>query len=166
MDAYPNKSYLNISFFYIKIMLMQTSKPECQTCGRKISTSGSRPSSIEFRRRVNNFNTLDDIFRSKDYLARYIKGKFRLREYVNEFIDGLEDLTGNHTPTDNISDIRIWIFNYTYNIQNRCDIVNPEDPVYDFLRANYPDINQTFHEFYDNYSHWQEAKPLNGNHVS
>lgn len=147
-------------------MSMQTSKPECQTCGRKIlPCTMPRPSSIEFRRRVNNLDTLDDIFRSKDYLARYIKSKFRLSEYVNEFMDGLEDLTGNYAPTDNIIDIRIWIFNYTDNIQNRCDLVNPENHVYDFLRANYSDINETFHDFYNNYTHWHD-KPLNGNHVS
>ena len=85
---------------------------------------------------------------------------------MNEFIDGLEDLTRNHSSTDSIDDIRIWIFNYTYNIQDRCDIVNPEDPIYDLLRANFSDINETFHDFYDTYSHWQEAKPLNRNHVS
>jgi hypothetical protein len=153
-------------------MSMQVSKPECQTCGRKIPTSVNRPSSIEFRRRVNNFNTLDDIFKSKDYLTRYIKSKFRLKEYVDEFINKLEDLTscarehgGLIAQHNDIDDIRIWIFNYTYNIQNKCDLANPEDPVYEFLRTNYSDINQTFHDFYDNYSHWQD-KPLNGNHVS
>ena len=58
-------------------MSIQTiAKPECQTCGRKIPISGARLSSIEFRRRVNGINTLNDLLEFRNYLACYIKNKF------------------------------------------------------------------------------------------
>ena len=41
----------------------------------------------------------------------------------------------------------------------------PESPVYEFLRSNYSEIDETFHDFYNNYSH-NIDKPLHRNHVS
>ena len=58
---------------------MSNTKPKCQTCGRKILTSGSRLSSIGFRRRVNGITTLDDLINSKEYLAQFVKADFTLK---------------------------------------------------------------------------------------
>ena len=141
-------------------MSIQTiAKPECQTCGRKIPISGVRLSSIEFRRRVNDINTLDNLLESRDYLACYIKNKFRLREYVDNFLEGLEEMTDSYNstadPIKEIEYIRIWIFGYINNLKTQCDLLNPEDSVYDHLRSNYSDINETFSEFYDNYAQFR-----------
>ena len=57
---------------------MSNIKLKCQTCGRKIPTSGSRLSSIGFRRRVNGITTLDDLINSKEYLAQFVKSQFQL----------------------------------------------------------------------------------------
>src|SRR5256885_8634466 len=70
---------------------MTNTKSKCQTCGRKISTSGSRLSSIGFRRRVNGITTLDDLINSKKYLAQFVKSRFHLKEYVNKFLARLKD---------------------------------------------------------------------------
>ena len=70
---------------------MSNTKPKCQTCGRKIPTSGSRLSSIGFRRRVNGINTLDDLINSKEYLAQFVKSRFYLKEYVDKFLAELEE---------------------------------------------------------------------------
>ena len=39
-------------------------------------------SSIEFRHYVNSIDTLEKLIDSKEYLARYIKSKFRIEEYT------------------------------------------------------------------------------------
>src|SRR5437764_13836534 len=71
---------------------MSNTKPKCQTCGRKIPTSGSRLSSIGFRRRVNGITTLDDLINSKEYLAQFVKSRFQLKEYVDKFLTRLEEI--------------------------------------------------------------------------
>ena len=71
---------------------MSNTKPKCQTCGRKIPTSGSRLSSIGFRRRVNGITTLDDLINSKKYLAQFVKSRFHLKEYVDKFLVRLEEI--------------------------------------------------------------------------
>ena len=70
---------------------MSNTKPKCQTCGRKIPTSGLRLSSIGFRRKVNGITTLDDIINSKEYLAQFVKSRFQLKEYVDKFLARLEE---------------------------------------------------------------------------
>ena len=71
---------------------MSNTKPKCQTCGRKIPTSGSRLSSIGFRRKVNGITTLDDLINSKEYLAQFVKSRFQLKEYVDKFLARLEEM--------------------------------------------------------------------------
>ena len=116
-------------------MLIQIiAKSECQTYGRKILISEVRLNSIEFRRRVNNINTLNDLLESRDYLACYIKNKFQLKEYVDDFLEGLEKMTNSYNSTADflkeIEYIRIWIFSYINNLKTQCDLLNPEDSVY------------------------------------
>ena len=43
-------------------------KPECQTCGRKVPTSGVRLSSIEFRRKVNNIKNMEELITLGNFL--------------------------------------------------------------------------------------------------
>src|ERR1041385_8353642 len=88
MNASPDriiqKGNLNKSIFYVDIKMSNT-KPKCQTCGRKIPTSGSRLSSIGFRRKVNSITTLDDLINSKEYLAQFVKSQFhRSEEHTSE----------------------------------------------------------------------------------
>ena len=51
-------------------------KPECQTCGRKVPTSGARLSSIEFRRKINSMKTIEELAECKDYFAQFVKSRF------------------------------------------------------------------------------------------
>jgi len=80
-------------------------RPKCQTCGRKIPTSGMRPSSIEFRCRVNEITTLDKLNSSKKYLASFVKSRFRIKECVSRF---LEELGEQIMLTDFIDPNRIY----------------------------------------------------------
>ena len=93
---------------------MSNTKPKCQTCGRKIPTSGSRLSSIGFRRRVNGITTLDDLINSKKYLAQFVKSRFQLKEYVDKFLARLEeiDCIDPENPADDIPNIKTWILKY------------------------------------------------------
>src|SRR5437764_4068170 len=102
---------------------MSNTKPKCQTCGRKIPTSGSRLSSIGFQRRVNGITTLDDFINSKEYLAQFVKSRFHLKEYVDKFLARLEeeiDCINPENPDDNIPNIKTWILKYYDDIDPEC----------------------------------------------
>src|SRR5439155_22079471 len=93
---------------------MSNTKPKCQTCGRKIPTSGSRLSSIGFRRRVNGITTLDDLINSKEYLAQFVKSRFQLKEYVDKFLARLEEeinCIDPEDPADNIPILKLGYLN-------------------------------------------------------
>lgn len=139
-------------------------KPECQSCGRKVSTSGARLSSIEFCRKINSIKTMEELIDCKDYLTQFVKSRFRLKKYVDTFLERLEEQI-----SDDIDAIKTWILVYRDNTDWGSEIPllgnDPESPVYDFLYSNYPEIDDTFCDFYNNYSQWTD-KPLNRNHVS
>ena len=122
-------------------------------------------SSIEFRRYVNSIDTLEKLIDSKEYLARYIKSKFRIKEYVDRFLEELEVMLEYHDPTLDIGYIKIWILTYAYTPAKGCNFDDPERPVYEFLQSYYPDINETFQEFYNKYAH-NTDKALSKNYVS
>ena len=150
---------------------MSNTKPKCQTCGRKIPTSGSRLSSIGFRRRVNGITTLDDLINSKEYLAQFVKSRFHLKEYVDKFLARLEeiDCIDPENPADYISNIKTWILKYYDDTDpERKGFLlgkDPESPLYEFLRTEYPEINEPFQEFYEYYAQ-NVNNPLNKNYVS
>ena len=91
---------------------MSNTKPKCQTCGRKIPTSGSRLSSIGFRCKVNGITTLDDLINSKEYLAQFVKSRFHLKEYVDKFLARLEEEINCIDPDDPGDDIPILKLGY------------------------------------------------------
>ena len=140
---------------------MSNTKPKCQTCGRKIPTSGSRLSSIGFRRRVNGITTLDDLINSKEYLAQFVKSRFHLKEYV--------DCIDPENPADDISNIKTWILKYYDDTDpERKGFLlgkDPESPLYEFLCTEYSEINEPFQEFYEYYAQ-NVDNPLNKNYVS
>src|SRR6185295_8170834 len=106
---------------------MSNTKPKCQTCGHKISTSGSRLSSIGFRHRVNSITTLDNLINSKEYLAK-------LEEEIDCFDQG--------KSADDIPNIKTWILKYYDDTDpERKGFLlgkDPESPLYEFLRTKYP----------------------------
>ena len=142
-------------------------KPECQTCGRKVPTSGARLSSIEFRRKINSIKTIEELTACKDYFAQFVKSRFWLKECVSEFLRGLEDQI--FINDSNIGAIKIWILNYKDNSEPESKGMllgkDPESPLYEFLRLQYSEINETFNEFYEYYAQ-NIDNPLNKNHVS
>jgi hypothetical protein len=151
---------------------MSNTKPKCQTCGRKIPTSGSRLSSIGFRRKVNSITTLDDLINSKEYLAQFVKSRFHLKEYVDKFLAELEegiDCIDPENPDVDIPNIKTWILAYYDDTDpERKDFLlgkDPESPLYEFLRTEYPEINEPFQEFYEYYAQ-NVDNPLNKNYVS
>ena len=139
-----------------------TNKPECQTCGHKVSTSGVKLSSIEFRRKINKIKNMEELTSSKDYIAQFVKSRFRLKEYVNEFLRQLEEIDDS-----DINNIKTWILEYEDDSGSKGMLLgnDPESPLYEFLYHNYPELNDTFHDFYNNYAS-STANPLNKNHVS
>ena len=148
---------------------MSNTKPKCQTCGRKIPTSGSRLSSIGFRRKVNSINTLDDLINSKKYLAQFVKSRFQLKEYVDKFLARLEEEIDCIDPENlgnDIPNIKTWILKY-YDPERKGFLLgkDPESPLYEFLHTEYPEINEPFQEFYEYYAQ-NVDNPLNKNYVS
>src|ERR1044071_8344742 len=89
---------------------MSNTKPKCQTCRRKIPTSGSRLSSIGFRRKVNGITTLDDLINYKEYLEQFVKSRFHLKEYVDKFLARLEE--DIDCIDDDTRNIKTWINKY------------------------------------------------------
>jgi len=140
-------------------------KPNCQSCGRKVPTSGTRLSSIEFRRKINGIKTMEELIDCKDYLAQFVKSRFQLQKYVDAFLSGLKD----QISTDNVDAIKIWILVYKDTLEQSGKMLlsndQPESHVYEFLYSNYSEIDETFHDFYDTYSQFLD-KPLTRNHVS
>jgi hypothetical protein len=122
-------------------------------------------SSIEFRRYVNSIDTLEKLIDSKEYLARYIKSKFQIKEYVDQFLEELEMMLKYQEQGHDIGYIKIWILTYASTSAKGSNFDDPERPVYEFLQSNYPDINETFQEFYNKYAH-NTDKPLSKNYVS
>jgi hypothetical protein len=170
-DRIMQKRNLNRSIFYVDIKMSNT-KPKCQTCGRKIPTSGSRLSSIGFRRKVNGITTLDDLINSKEYLAQFVKSRFILKEYVDKFLARLKeeiDCIDPENPDNDIPNIKTWILKYYDDTDpERKGFLldkDPESPLYEFLRTEYPEINEPFQEFYEYYAH-NVDNPLNKNYVS
>ena len=121
-------------------------------------------SSIEFRCYVNDIESLEKLIDSKEYLARYIKSKFQIKEYVDRFLEELEPMLKYQEQGHDIGYIKIWIFTYATTTDGR-NFDDPERPVYEFLQSSYPNINETFQEFYNKYAH-NTDKPLSKNHVS
>ena len=151
---------------------MSNIKPKCQTCGHKFLTSKIRLSFIEFQCRVNGINTLDDLINSKEYLAQFVKSRFHLKEYVDKFLAKLEeeiDCIDPENPGDDIPNIKTWILKYYDDTDpERKGFLlgkDPESPLYEFLRIQYPEINEPFQEFYEYYAQ-DVDNPLNKNYVS
>ena len=76
-------------------------------------------------------------------------------------------------PGNDILRIKIWILSYTNTFETTKGNfaekyllgTDSETTLYNFLWSNYPDINKTFHEFYNNYAQ-NIVNPLNSNHVA
>src|SRR5579871_5780784 len=123
--------------------------------------TGVKLSSINFRRKIHSIKTIEEFINSTDYIKQFVRSRFN-KEAVNFFLEKLDfQFTIN---TSNIDAIKIWILNYTYNLQPLLG-KDPESPLYEYICLNYPDINISFNDFYQNYSA-NVSRPLNKNHVS
>jgi hypothetical protein len=125
--------------------------------------TGVKLSSINFRRKIHSIKTIEEFINSTDYIAQFVRNRFRCNKKAVKFF--LEKLAFQFTfNTTNIDAIKIWILNYTYNLQPLLG-KDPESPLYEYICLNYPDINLSFNDFYQNYSA-NVSHPLNKNHVS
>ena len=147
---------------------------KCQTCGRKIPTAGGKLSSIEFRRIINDINTLDKLISSKKYIGKFVYSKFRLIKYADNFLEKLEEEIQYIDPIattihEDLNRIRIWILNYIDQTEpdpKGALLGNDlESPVYQFLHSVYSEIDEPFHDFYNNYAS-NVDNSLSKNHVS
>ena len=145
-------------------MSMQTAtKTKCVTCGHIVGKPKVRLSSIEFRRYVNSITDLNTLIESKDYLTRFIRSEYKVKEFADKFLNDLETMIDsrgatNYVPPDNDIDcIRIWILGFI-NDQD-----GEEMGLYKFLQSEHhasgintehhtSGINETFNEFYQNYA--------------
>jgi hypothetical protein len=134
---------------------------KCLTCGHIIDSSSARLSAINFRRYVNSITDLNTLIRSKDYLTRFIRSRYRVKEFADKFLNDLE--TKIEESKESLTSIKIWILGFI----NIPDSRNPSEEVelYKFLRSRYSDIDATFDEFYQNYFASTNA-PMNKNRVS
>jgi hypothetical protein len=85
----PNKVFKQ--FYFLCSYNKMSIQSKCQTCGRKIPTAGGKLSSIEFRRTINDINTLDKLISSKEYIGKFVYSKFRLIKYADNFLEKLEE---------------------------------------------------------------------------
>jgi hypothetical protein len=133
--------------------------------------TGVKLSSINFRRKIHSIKTIEEFINSTDYIAQFVRNRFRCNKEAVDFF--LEKLAFQFTfNTTNIDAIKIWILNYTYNLQPLLG-KDPESPLYEYIystfrapqRDNGKAINISFNDFYQNYSA-NVSHPLNKNHVS
>lgn len=151
-------------------MSMQTAtKTKCVTCGHIVGKPKVRLSSIEFRRYVNSITDLNTLIESKDYLTRFIRSEYKVKEFADKFLNDLETMIDS-PPDNDIDCIRIWILGFI-NDQD-----GEEMGLYKFLQSEYhasginaehhtSGINETFNEFYQNYA-GNVHNPMNKNRVS
>ena len=120
-------------------------------------------SSIEFRRKIHTMKTMEDLKNSGEYIAQFVKNKYRYREYVDRFLKGLDEVVSSF---ETLEKIKIWILTY---IDNPSGVAllgdDPESSLYKFIHFNYTEINTSFSEFYQNYANTID-NPLNKNHIS
>jgi hypothetical protein len=131
----------------------------CPTCKHIISRDRVNLSSLEFRRLIHNITDLDELISNKDYLYRFIRSTYRVKEYADNFLEILEDKLDN----EELDTIKLWILSYINN--EDCAFPPKEIGLYKFLCLDDADIFMTFSEFYDSYSHWIED-PMSKNRVS
>ena len=134
-------------------------KTKCVTCGHIVGKPKVRLSSIEFRRYVNSIIALNTLIESKDYLTRFIRSEYKVKEFADKFLNDLETMID--IPANDIDCIRIWILGFI-NDQD-----GEEMGLYKFLQSEYraSGINETFNEFYQNYA-GNVHNPMNKNRVS
>jgi len=149
--------------------MVNQSKEHCPSCGHVVSKSQIYLSPIEFRRIVNNMKTIDDVIELFDYLVRFIKGKYKLRDFVDKFSEDLQQFINSHSSDyGEIDYIRIWLLGFV-NTKDYSDPLKPpldEVQLYQFLQAEYQDgINETFTDIYDRYCDYVDT-PLSKNKAS
>jgi len=141
---------------------MQTAtKTKCVTCGHIVGKPKVRLSSVEFRRYVNNITDLNTLIESKDYLTRFIRSEYKVKEFADKFLNDLETMIDSRPPANDIDCIRIWILGFIN------DKDGEEMGLYKFLQSEYhtSGVNETFNEFYQNYA-GSVHNPMNKNRVS
>ena len=125
--------------------------------------TGVKLSSINFRRKIHSIKTVQELINSKDYITQFIKRRLG-KEAIDHFLDVFPSINNNSNVPRDIDAIKIWILGYTYNLQSLLD-KEPESPLYEFICLNYPEINMSFNDFYQDYTD-NISYSLNKNHVS
>lgn len=139
--------------------MMTPEREYCPTCKHIISRDRVNLSSLEFRRLIHNITDLDELISNKDYLYRFIRSAYRVKEYADNFLEILEDKLDN----EELDTIKLWILSY---INNEDRAFPPKEiSLYKFLCLDNSDINMPFGEFYDSYSS-QLTDPMSKNRVS
>jgi hypothetical protein len=144
-------------------------------CGCKTSTAWPKPSSIEFRRKINGIKSLQEFIDFRDYFILFVESRFKNKEYVELFLEKFEEkvsLISSDNEDQYLEYLKIWLFNYgdysrlelRSRLLGNSDRPDPENSLYNFLYQNYSELNDSFHDFYDNYSA-NVDNPLNRNHV-
>src|SRR5207248_11037182 len=87
------------------------------------------------------------------------KSRFHLKEYVDKFLARIKEEIDCIDPEDlgvDISNIKTWILKYYDDTDPECKGFllgkDSESPLYEFLRTEYPEINEPFQEFYECYA--------------
>ena len=120
-------------------------KCKCQTCGHIISSSGVKLSSIRYRYDVNQIKDIDDIIKSKDRFRNFIKSQYQAFGFVDKFNEDLDILLFSHNGSESIDYIKIWLLSFV----NKDSF--DEIQLYQYIKAEYSDINETFTEFYNKF---------------
>ena len=124
--------------------------------------TGVKLSSINFRRKIHSIKTVQELIDLKDYITQFVKSRNKNdKTAIDSFLNIFQTINDNFDdpgwiPGD-IDAIKIWILGYIDK--------EPESPLYEFICLNYPDINMSFNDFYQDYTD-NISCPLNKNHVS
>ena len=140
-------------------------KDYCPTCGHVVAKERVNLSSLEFRCHIHNITDLVELINSKDYLYRYIKSSYRVKEFANQFLNDLEDKIDEAGEDDNpnLDTIKLWLLGF---INNEDRSFPPKEIyLYKFLLEDCSDIDIPFGDFYNSYSQWVE-NPMSKNRVS
>lgn len=138
-----------------------TVKDHCPTCGHVIAQDRLSLSSIQCRRYINSITHIDSIIGSKDYLVRFIRSSYRIKEFADKFLDDLESKINNGEEVDAI---KIWILDFIN--KKDCFEKPKEIGLYRFLYTEYYfGINEPFSIFYEKYTRYID-NPMSRNQAS
>lgn len=135
-----------------------TGKQTCDVCGHIIARPLGYTANY-FRLHVNGINDFDQFIETKKYIIHFIESRYN-KALSRKFLEVFEKMIKDHNRSHDIEYIKLWLLEIINNTRS-----SREMRLYEFLRDEYSDINETFSEFYNRYT-CSVDNPLTKNLVS